>query len=171
MRRWWSWIFKTIHSNFPEEGIFGIVKNMRRIWTQEHDYKLEKVASIEELRDFALNVLNAIEGEVGMVTGPIGSGGLGSREKNLERFKQVVDQKYEEGQVLFDQMPLQTKIKEFFDKSGGDKMLILDGLYLPLFKTGKIKKFFFMPGWESSMGAQWEHEKAKELGIEINYLE
>lgn len=143
---------------------------MKRIWTSEHDHSLGQVASVEELRDFALDILGKIEGEVGMVTGPIGSGGLGSREKNLERFREVVAQKYDEGQSLFDQMPLQDKIKEFYDKSGGDKMLILEGLYLPLFKTGKIKKFFFMPGWESSLGAQWEHDRAKELGIEIVYL-
>ena len=143
---------------------------MKRIWTSEHDHNLGQVTTVEELRDFALGVLEKIEGEVGMVTGPIGSGGLGSREKNLERFREVIAQKYNEGQPLFDQMPLQDKIKEFYDKSGGDKMLILEGLYLPLFKTGKIKKFFFIPGWESSLGAQWEHDRAKELGIEIIYL-
>ncbi len=144
---------------------------MKRYWTENLAQELSQVASVEEMRDFALKLLNMIDGDIGMVTGPIGSGGLGSREKNLERFQKVIDERYEEGNAMFDQMPFQEKIKYFYDQSGGDKMVILEGFYLPLFKTGKIKKFYFIPDWQSSIGATWEHDRAKELGIEIIYLD
>jgi hypothetical protein len=54
---------------------------------------------------------------------------------------------------------------------GSYPMPILEEFYLPLYQSGRIKKFFFVSGWESSFGATWEHDRAKELGIEIHYLD
>ncbi len=47
---------------------------------------------------------------------------------------------------------------------------LLEEFYLPMFKSGLIKILCFLPGWQNSIGATWEHEQAKKLGIPIIYL-
>lgn len=47
---------------------------------------------------------------------------------------------------------------------------ILEDFYEPLFMCGKITTLYFIPGWESSRGANWEYKKAEELGIAIRIL-
>jgi hypothetical protein len=75
------------------------------------------------------------------------------------------------GHAVFDQVPFDSKfgqlITHITDRYPTE---ILDEFYLPIFSSGKIKKLFFIKGWESSFGARWEHDRAKELGIEIIYL-
>jgi hypothetical protein len=106
-----------------------------------------------------------------MVTGPISTGGLGTREKNLEKFKQTIFDLYTDGHSLFDQTVFNGKFSRFVEHIDGYPMPILEEFYLPIFKSGKIKKFYFIKGWESSFGASWEHDRAQELGIEIIYLD
>lgn len=119
----------------------------------------------------AFEVIDSGEGYAVMVAGPISTGGLGSRAKNTERLKEVIDQLLALGHPVFDQVPFEGKMQEFIAGFQGDyPMPILDEFYLPLYQSGRIKKFFFVPGWESSFGASWEHDRAKELGIEIHYL-
>ena len=47
---------------------------------------------------------------------------------------------------------------------------ILDDFYSPIFNSGLIKEFYFMPNWQSSKGANWEHNEANRLGIKVSYL-
>ncbi len=48
--------------------------------------------------------------------------------------------------------------------------MLLTDFYQPLFETGLIKILYFLPDWQSSVGARWEHDQALKLGIEIVYL-
>lgn len=47
---------------------------------------------------------------------------------------------------------------------------LLGTFYLPLFESGLIVTLDFLPNWESSYGAVWEHNKAQQLGLQIIYL-
>lgn len=144
---------------------------MRRYWTSQHDEQVDRAQSLSEMSELALMVIDKIDGEIGMVTGPISTGGLGSREANIEHFRYTIQKLYDEGHVLFDQTVFDGKLGKFVAHiTDTYPMPILEDFYLPLFKSGKIKRFYFIKGWESSFGATWEHDRAQELGIEIIYL-
>ena len=102
---------------------------------------------------------------VSLVSGPISTGGAGSLEKNLELFAEAIAHLEMHGENVFDQLPFENKITEFSKDYKGYYMPILEDFFLPLFKSGKIAKIWFMPGWETSTGAKWEYEQAEKLGI------
>lgn len=112
---------------------------------------------------------------LGEVCGPISTGGLGDREKNLEVFNLTIRKLEREGVALFDQIPFEDKIKELAEKIlAGRKTYcfeILEQFYLPIFETHLINSFYFIHGWEDSIGAEWERSQAKRLKITIVDLE
>jgi hypothetical protein len=69
-------------------------------------------------------------------------------------------------------MPFEDQMQNLKKKFSTEKVVndILNDFYLPIFKSGVISAFYFMPNWQTSFGAKWEHEEAKKLGIEIVYL-
>lgn len=118
-----------------------------------------------------MRVIKRMPQPVGEVCGPITSGGLGSREKNLKAFLAAIAKLQAAGNPIFDQLPFEEKLYEFTQAvwyQGG--LQLLNEFYLPLFQSRLIEVFYFMPLWRTSMGATWEHEKAKKLGIRIVYL-
>lgn len=141
---------------------------------QNHLDILEKAETFEEMEQIALEVLKSMKQPIGQVCGPITTGGHGSIEKNLEEIDNTIRKLNREQKNIFNQIPFEKplqKIKEKIDLPPEEKNLkLLNGLYLPIFKSGLVKTLYFMPNWESSHGARWEHEKAKELGIDIVYL-
>ncbi len=144
-------------------------------WTPFNIFDLRNAETFNTLFDIAHQVLLRMPQPVAMVCGPITSGGLGSREKNLEVFRKTIKSLSDNGIIVFSQMPfeepmwrIQKKIEAtLYYKEGGS---ILESFYLPIFESGLVKKFYFIPGWETSMGATWEHSQAKIMGIEIMYL-
>jgi len=106
------------------------------------------------------------------VCGPIGTGGLGSVDKNLNAFNNTIIKLQNEGLIVFDQMPFEEPMQKFKEKLLKGEYLesILTDFYLPIIESGFISKFYFMPGWESSHGANWEYKEAQRLGIPITYL-
>jgi len=140
-------------------------------WTPFNIFDLRQAATFEALFSVAHSVLLRMPQPVSMVCGPITSGGLGTREKNLDAFKKTIKNLSEKGIVVFSQMPFEEpmwKIQKTPYYKGGCHTL--EGFYLPIFESGLVKKFYFIRGWESSLGATWEHTQAKRLGIEIIYL-
>lgn len=133
---------------------------------------LDKASSHKDLFKIAEKILKCMPSPIGQVCGPISTGGAGSIEENLKRFEVAIARLQNTGLNIFDQMPFEKpmhriisqKIDGKYDKS------ILDDFYLPIFESGMVKKLYFLPDWESSTGAKWEHEQAKRLGIEIEYL-
>jgi hypothetical protein len=85
---------------------------------------------------------------------------------------QQIEALQEKGFIVFDQMPFE----ETFHRIVSDENLhqkyenILTDFYEPLFALGRIDTLYFVKGWESSRGAKWEHNQAKELGLSIVYL-
>lgn len=140
-------------------------------WTPFDFFDLRNSTTFEALFVVAYSVLLRMPQPISMVCGPISSGGLGSKEKNLEVFRKTIKTLSDKGIIVFSQMPFEEpmwKIQKTPYYRGGCHTL--EGFYLPIFESGFIKRLYFIRGWESSLGATWEHAQAKRLGIEIVYL-
>ena len=139
--------------------------------TPEDSDEIELASTFEELHGVALRVIPRIPGPVGMVCGPISSGGKASVEENLSELSQAVEKLRQEGNNIFSQLsfePAMARIKRTAYCKGD--VHLLEAFYLPLFEAGLIHKLYFLPSWETSDGASWEHAQAKRLGIEVKYL-
>lgn len=138
--------------------------------------RIREAKNYEELLDVALNVLWDFHGvnshkPVAMVCGPISTGGKGSRKKNLEVFSKAIDRVSIGGLLIFSQMPFEDDMERIYKSDPALQSLkLLEEFYLPILKTGFIKLMCFLPGWENSIGASWEHDQAKKLHIPVLYL-
>lgn len=145
----------------------------KKYWEKEDWDNLENANSIDDLYMIAQIIISRMQKPLIQVCGPITTGGLSSVEANLNAFNETIKKLQNDGLNVFDQMPFE-KSMERITKSIGSKSeasgSILTNFYYPIFKSGVISTFYFMPNWQSSFGAKCEHEKAKELGIKIVYL-
>ena len=147
------------------------IKLPNQYWTKKDACDLKLAKNFSDLSKVALRVIARMPQPVGEVCGPITSGGLGSREKNIEAFLKAIHCLRYDGKIIFDQIPFEEKLYKFtLAKWYQGGLQLLNEFYLPIFESGLIKVFYFMPLWETSMGAKWEHEEAKLLGIKIVYL-
>jgi hypothetical protein len=145
-----------------------------RHYKEEHYRTIEKAETYEELSEAAIDILKSMPKPIGIVCGPISTGGAGNIKANLEVFEKTVHKLADEGQNIFNQMPFEKGIKKLREKYGKlpeeKNQILLDRFYLLLYQSGLIKKMYFIQGWESSHGAKWERKVSKELGIEIEDL-
>ncbi len=143
-------------------------------WKQPHLELLDKAENFSELKDIAIEVVKAMPQPIGQVCGPISTGGLGSIEENLKMMDKTILKLNDQQKNIFNQSPFEIPMQSMKTKLGTSlieaNQKLLDDFYLPIFESGHIKTLYFISGWESSHGARWEHEKAKELGIDIVYL-
>lgn len=148
------------------------MKNRNRQYWNEISYQEALLAtSYGALGRVALAILYRMPPFVGMVCGPITTGGLGSLELNLLLFNETIETLVRLGVNLFDQVPFEEYIARIADDQGArNNHQLLREFYLPLLETKRITRLYFIKGWESSEGARWEHEQGKRLGIEIAYL-
>jgi len=145
----------------------------KQYWKEKDWQDLESSLSVKDLYTIAERIISRMPKPFVGVCGPIATGGLGSFEKNINFFNQKIKELQSKGFVVFDQMPFEEpmqRIKSEDLKKGDYQNDILNDFYLPIFKSGLVSQFYFIPGWESSFGANWEHKLAQELGIEIVYL-
>jgi len=141
-------------------------------WHDREIAALKRVASYDEAADIALTVLkrmHALGEPVVEICGPISTGGLGSLEKNAERFRAAIRSAHERGLVVFDQMHFQDVIERLSElhRNGSYDQDVLEVFYRRIFESGYIGKALFLPGWESSRGASWERALLTELGVPI----
>ncbi len=144
----------------------------RQYWTEKDLIELEQTEDMPQMLAIGLRVLKRMPQPVGQVCGPISTGGRGSILANLIAFNEAIVFLQAEGKHVFDQMPFEQpmgRVKAQVPDGEYATMLLTD-FYQPLFETGLIKIFYFLPDWESSVGACWEHNQALKLGIEIVYL-
>lgn len=143
-----------------------------KYWTEEDLQAVKDAQNFKELYSIAEKILKRMPAPIVQVCGPIGTGGLGSVEANLAAFDQQIRNLQEKGLHVFDQMPFEWPMQAIKFKLSPDTYpeSILSDFYEPIFNSGYVKEFYFMPTWQSSKGATWEHEKATQLGIKINYL-
>jgi len=140
-------------------------------WTPFNIFDLNQAKTFEALFSVAHSILLRMPQPVSMVCGPISSGGRGSKEENLKVFKRTIKELSDEGIMIFSQMPFEEPIWRIqkTDYYKGNYHT-LEAFYLPIFESGLVKRFYFIPGWRLSFGASWEHKQAKKLGIEIVFL-
>lgn len=141
-------------------------------WKQNNLEDLEKIQSFSEMFSIAQDILSRMPERLGQVCGPITTGGYGSKEENLKFLSKSINNLQDQGIDIFDQMPFEETVHRLFEDGALQQTHadILNNFYLPLFSSGKITTLYFVQGWESSKGACWEHDKAKELGLSIVYL-
>jgi hypothetical protein len=144
----------------------------KQYWTDEDWILLKKAENTAQLLPIAMKVIKRIPRPRTQLCGPISTGGLGSIEKNLENFNNEIKKLQTNGLFVFDQMPFEEPMHSFMELSKNSEYLesILTDFYLPIFESGEIDEFYFLPDWKSSYGAKWEHNQAKRLGIKIKYL-
>ena len=133
--------------------------------------------SFAELAEIGIEHVRRMGNNVEVVCGPISTGGLGSSEKNFEVFVGAIRAFKTMGHNLFDQSPFEFglgKLRQKWEAEHPDDtgycMPILTEFYGPVFETGLIRTAWFIPGWQSSFGASWEHDKMIRQEIEIRYL-
>lgn len=145
-------------------------------WTEADLRALEASKSFSDLAAIALSVMSRMSGDLEMVSGPISTGGVGSRDGNLLVFSRVIEKLLAEGRPIFSQMPFEDKMGELYEMwrsenlSAGYCMPILVDFYEAVFSSGRVKKLHFIHGYESSFGAMWEHDSCERWGIERVYL-
>jgi hypothetical protein len=141
-------------------------------WTPEDFADVEKAETYKDLYVIAQRVILRMPKPFGQVCGPIATGGLGSIEANLHAFNETIKKLQSEGRVVFDQIPFEEPMQKIKNdlKPGEYAEAILTDFYRPLFESGNIDTFYFMPNWQTSRGANWEHGEAERLGIKIVYL-
>jgi hypothetical protein len=152
---------------FPE-----INKPTGQYWIDE-DYKnIEEAQSIQDIFAVAKDVLSRMPDNLAQVCGPITSGGRGLVEENLKYLDKIIDDLQAQGIDIFDQMPFEKTFQRIaYSKTSKEHHDdILTNFYEPIFRSKKITTLYFVPDWESSKGANWEYQKAKELGIETKFI-
>jgi len=142
-------------------------------WTAEELLELQRINNYSELVEFALEKLEKLPKPVIQVCGPLTTGGRGSFSENLKHFGKAIDFLNDQGRVVFDQRPFETPFRKLENQKvkqqNGYDTDLLEKFYLPLFESGRLSELYFLPGWEYSTGARWEHDQAKRLGIKISY--
>lgn len=131
---------------------------------------LKRASSLEEVAKIALTALGRLRSsghQIVQICGPITTGGLGSVEANVARFKFAVQRASENGFVVFDLPAFQEAIGRVtnFQKDAPYNWGILDDFIGKVLGSGYISRAFFLPGWESSTGSKWEREQLKRLEI------
>lgn len=130
--------------------------------------------SFAELSMIAIRELTLFTGGAEIVCGPISTGGRGL-DNNILVFGRSITRLLEQGKEVFSQVPYEEKIFELRRKwqevspenNGKYCLPILEEFYRPLFATHRIRVAWFIPGWESSQGAQWERNELTRLGASV----
>ncbi|MFH1145503.1 MAG: hypothetical protein V1707_00880 [bacterium] len=133
-------------------------------------FEIETANTFPELAQIALIVMVRQPQPLGILSGPLTTGGLG-QEKNFKAFKWYLEHLAKQGIELFNQMPFEPAMARICNSPYfKDGQQLLNEFYLPLFESGLFTAMYFIPGYKTSNGASWEHEQAKRLGIDRIYL-
>ena len=134
--------------------------------------RLERATRFEDLRDVMLDVLLRMPDGVYVVSGPMGTGGVGSLTENMVIFRQAINALALRGVNVFTQLLFQEHMvrilsgRPFYEE--GEKPLEI--FYRPLLCSQKVTTVCFLPLWSTSFGARWEHRLADRLGLERQYV-
>jgi hypothetical protein len=152
-----------------EDFLMDISGITKKYWTEQDRKDLDLCEDASSMYAIASRIIDRMPKPIVEVCGPIASGGLGSLEANLDVFNKTIHELQAQGLSVFDQMPFEYPMQKL-KKKLADPMQILNEFYLPIFQSGHISTLYFIKGWESSIGSNWEHDLGKKLGIEIEYL-
>ncbi|MFA5313649.1 MAG: hypothetical protein WC375_10120 [Methanomassiliicoccales archaeon] len=144
-------------------------------WTETDIKVLATSRNFSDIGSVTLAVLLRFQNRVAMVSGPMTSGGKGSITENPAAYRRAMAHLQSKDYVIFNQLLAEDALKRHWHAwiaagNEGYCWELLEEVYAPVFRSGKVAKLVFMPDWQSSRGATWEHEMAHKLGIETEYL-
>lgn len=139
-------------------------------WNIGNCIAIDKAKTYTDLFDIAIDFIPRMPQPLVQFCGPISTGGKGSIESNLAELDKAILFFATKGVSIFDQIPFEEPMQRIKSNKEGYNYDLLNQFYVPIFELGYIKKFVFLPDWESFLGAIWEHDWAKEHGIKIEYL-
>jgi hypothetical protein len=132
-----------------------------------------KASTMEELAEVAIRFLRRISKkghEVIEICGPMTTGGLGDFNANMKRYNHAIKMAVQSGYVVFDLpffQPAIVRILDFKEGQPNYNWEILHVFLRKVFESRYIVKGFFLPDWQSSIGASWEREEFERLKIPI----
>ncbi len=107
------------------------------------------------------------------VCGPWTTGGKGSLEENIKFLEENISQLENQGYTVFKQSSFEDKMFDIKAQRKEQNLFkhydwdLLHGCYVPIFSSNIFDHLVFLPGYESSIGAQWEYDMALKYGIDI----
>jgi hypothetical protein len=130
---------------------------MDRFLNSDEQSALRTVPFLHDVTNIAIAVLNKMKETklpVVMICSPISTGGLGSTEMNLARYKKAIEKAKEHGLVVFDILPFEAELPRIFRTYQGnheaDKFVYFE---MPIYSGHKLTKALFLEDWPSSQGA------------------
>lgn len=147
-------------------------------WTAKHLRNAESAESFFQLGDVLLEILSEIRQRhprvvVGLVSGPITTGGYGERANRLI-FRRAIELLRSEGFCVLDQTPIDPHVARIHQqwkitaKEGDYCWRILEDIYYRVISSGDIGRFWSLKKYETSIGAVNERKRAgMTRGIEI----
>lgn len=117
-----------------------------KYWTPEDIQELERVKTYKEMATIALRILERMPGPIMQICGPISTGGKGSKKENMKEFNKAIFFFHEQDENVFDQIPFQEAMTRLSKEVEGYDKRVLTDFYLPLFESGKVTTFKFLPG-------------------------
>jgi len=147
-------------------------RKIPKYWTEEVRAAADKAQDFQQLAQVALELAARLGRGIIIVCGPVSTGGRGSIPENLRVLNDAVHSFIENGELVFDQTPFEDVIKrlraELKDQNG---LRTLEEFYHPLISSDYVTEMRFLPDWQSSEGAKWEHRLGQSLGKQITYLQ
>ncbi|MBI4268420.1 DUF4406 domain-containing protein [Candidatus Uhrbacteria bacterium] len=130
---------------------------------------IENSQTFQDLLAIALRILERMPRPLVQVSGPITTGGTGSEEANSLRIHETRKALQDSGHHVFDYMIFQESLMRLRDACCTERycMELMEIFFRGIFESGHISKVFFLPDWESSIGARWERQVVSEQGLEI----
>lgn len=146
-------------------------------WTDEDLRAIQDATTLDSMADIACAIVLRMPSGLHFVSGPISTGGFGDVAKNRDILRAAIEELSRQGHPIWSQMPFEDKLV-WFDaqwrkdgKSTGYCWPILETFYESIFSTGRFQVGHFLHGFESSIGARWEHENCGRWNISRRRLE
>ena len=152
-------------------------------WTDEDRRNAALAKTMEDLSLVGMQKLERMlkinaNAHIIQCCGPITNGGLGSFEENIQELTKAIAFLIIKRDPVFNQLPFGKDMMRILNEElcipaserKERNAIILEKFYDPLLKSGHIKELKFLHLWHTSEGTLYEHKKAKEYGIHINYL-
>lgn len=145
-------------------------------WSDKYRQQLKTVNSFAECAQLAIEIIEKMPypEKICQVCGPI-STGQNSFDQNIYNFAAAINYFSIEnfnstGLIAFDQLPFEFIIHRICQANNYQNYPpVIEELYQPIFKSGLIRNFIFLPGWEHSVGARKEYDIIVEQKLSISY--
>lgn len=128
--------------------------------------------SFSDLANVALKVVARLPAPVGIVCGVITAETEDAIRNNRKRIRKTIFSLQKRGNSVLNHMPFEMRGRQLSMRAQEfTPMMFLEGFYLPILKSRYVKDLYLLPGWEDSAGAKWKHDRSRELGLRIHYLQ